>query len=549
MATVETSADADWTVTQDRPDSPPPVRGRGPLSYVIATARRLWRWLTSMRTALILLFLMAIAAIPGSVLPQQKVSPEAVTTYYAKHPKLAPFLGHLGGFAVFASPWFSAIYLLLFISLVGCLFPRLKVYAQALRRVPPDAPRRLDRMPVFAVLEQPVLPETVRKVLRSRRYRTVVRTHDDGSVTVSAEKGYLKEAGNLLFHFSLMALLVGVAFGSWYGWHADKLLVAGQSFCSTPAEFADYAPGARVTPADLEPFCVSLNSFNATYTSSGEPSSFAAQASYGLNGATPTKAVTIKVNAPLRLAHANVYLLGHGYAPILKYTDKYGVSETTTVPFLTADADNTSTGAAVFPDVNINPATGKNTDPTTFLKDQIGFEGTYLPTVSGDTPTSVFPSERNPELFLTPYVGDLGLDNGAPQSVYSLDQAQIDSGALKPLGDPHAKPIGLKPGQSATLSDGSTVQFIGTRQWVSLSIRYDPGEKVVLAGALLLVLGLVGSLTGRRRRVWFRLAPDGTAVAGGLARAEYASFPAEFDAIVKASSSSLEGNARGNALS
>ncbi len=51
---------------------------------------------------------------------------------------------------MFASPWFSAIYLLLFISLVGCLFPRLRVYYQALRRVPPDAPARLQRMPVTA---------------------------------------------------------------------------------------------------------------------------------------------------------------------------------------------------------------------------------------------------------------------------------------------------------------------------------------------------------------------------------------------------------------
>src|SRR6266487_1595780 len=93
---------------------------------VFSLARRSWRQLTSMRTALILLFLLAVAAVPGSVLPQRNVSAEKVTAWFGTHPRLAPLLDRLGGFDVFASPWFSAIYLLLFVSLVGCLVPRLR---------------------------------------------------------------------------------------------------------------------------------------------------------------------------------------------------------------------------------------------------------------------------------------------------------------------------------------------------------------------------------------------------------------------------------------
>ena len=37
----------------------------------------LWRRLTSMRTALILLFLLAVAAVPGSLLPQRNLNPSA----------------------------------------------------------------------------------------------------------------------------------------------------------------------------------------------------------------------------------------------------------------------------------------------------------------------------------------------------------------------------------------------------------------------------------------------------------------------------------------
>src|SRR5579872_5774608 len=78
-----------------------------------------WAWLqlTSMRTALVLLFLLALGSVPGSVLPQEGIDPQAVQQYYAAHPSLAPLLGRLSLFDVFASPWFAAIYLLLFASL------------------------------------------------------------------------------------------------------------------------------------------------------------------------------------------------------------------------------------------------------------------------------------------------------------------------------------------------------------------------------------------------------------------------------------------------
>ncbi len=131
---------------------------------------------------------------------------------------------------------------------------------------------------------------------------------------------------------------------------------------------------------------------------------------------------------------------------------------------------------------------------------------------------------------ITPYRGDLGLDAGIPHSVYSLNEDEIASGRLKAVT---TAPLRLKPGQSATLDDGSTVEFLGTRQWAALTVRYDPGERIVLAGAVCLLLGLLAMLFGRRRRVWFRVPVDGEVEAAALARGEYAGFQAEFDSIVK----------------
>ncbi|MEN3307410.1 MAG: cytochrome c biosis protein [Micromonosporaceae bacterium] len=506
---------------------------------VMGLFRRLWRWLTSMRTALILLFLLAVAAIPGSVLPQRNLNQDKVSQYYVAHPKLAPWLDRLAAFNVFSSPWFSAIYLLLFISLVGCLVPRLRAHAVALLRVPPDAPARLDRMPAHAgglVLDgaPAAAAQRLHALLKARRFRVRTRARADGSVTVSGEKGHLKESGNLLFHFSLLAILTGVAFGSSYGYHADRLVVEGpdQAFCNTLQQYDDYGLGTRVKPGDLEPFCLQLNRFQARYADTGEPLAYAADVAYTV-GDGPERTTRIKVNDPLRLAKARVYLMGHGYAPVIRYTDRYGRTQTTVAPFLARDGLETSEGVAQFPDVN-TPPTGRDPDH----KQQVAFQGVYVPTANGKDAVSVFPAERNPVLVITPYRGDLGLDTGIPHSVYTLNQDEIASGRLTALT---AAPLRLKPGESATLDDGSRVEFVGTRQWAAVTVRYDPGEQVVLAGAVCLLVGLVAMLFGRRRRVWFRVTGDGrasTAEAAALARGEYAGFNAEFEAIVREAGSS-----------
>jgi cytochrome c biogenesis protein len=514
------------TVDERPVDVAPPPPGSAP----IAQWRRFWRWLTSMRTALILLFLLAVAAIPGSLLPQRNLNLDKVHAYYTAHPTLAPLLDRLGAFEVFASPWFSAIYLLLFISLVGCLVPRLTSHVVALFRVPPEAPSRLERLPAHAVLNLHGDPAEVaarlRAALRRRRFRAVVREQPDGGFTVCAEKGYLKETGNLLFHFALLALLIGVALGSWYGYKADRVVVQGedQGFCNTLQQYDDYGLGSRVRPADLEPFCLTLTDFQARFLDSGEPADYRAAVSYTV-GAGAAQSTVIKVNEPLRLSRARIYLVGHGYAPVLRYTDRYGKSQTVVAPFLYLDDNKTSSGVVAFPDTNVDPVKGR--DPGD--KQQIAFAGVYIPTSDGTHAISVYPAERNPVLVVTPYRGDLGLDAGIPGSVYTLDQHQIDTGRLRALGEP----LRLRPGESARLDDGTTVQFVGTRPWTALTVRYDPGEKVVLGGAWCLMLGLLVSLTGRRRRVWFRIPASGPVAAGALARGGYPGFTAEFENLVK----------------
>jgi cytochrome c biogenesis protein len=509
-AAEEAARDA---AVQDVPFPATVRRGRG------GWVRWGWRQLTSMRTALILLFLLAIASVPGSVLPQEGIDPSAVTQYYDAHPALAPLLNRLSLFSVFAAPWFAAIYLLLFLSLAGCVLPRTFRQIGSARQQPPRAPRRLARLPMSASYLTALPPAealaSARRMLGGRRFR--LRTGDGW---LSAEKGYLREVGNLLFHIALLALLVSIGLGGLFGYKANRLLIAGQSFSDTPVSLDVLHPGRLVSAADLAPFSVTLDRFSARYVSSGpqtsEPETFNAQLSYTSATGAPVRHYDLRVNHPLTVDSASVYLINHGYAPQFRVTDGKGkVVFNGPVPFIAVEQSGlTSEGVVKAPDAA----------PT-----QLGFAGVFLPSAVdvGGRLESDFPAPQNPRVSLVSYAGNLNMDSGVSQSVYQIDLSQM-----------HRLPISPRPlavGQSMTLPGGAgKITFTGYRQWISLAITYDPGQFPALCSGVLALAGLILSFMVRRRRLFVRATPepDGRTLVevGGLARSDAAGgFEVEFD--------------------
>ena len=494
-----------------------------------------WRQLTSMRIALVLLFLLALGSVPGSMLPQQGTNPAGVQQYVTSHPALAPWLNHLGLFNVFGAPWFAAIYLLLFASLVGCVVPRTFRLAGSARTLPPRAPRHLARLPRSAEYATALPPadavEVAARVLsghgfRLRRPAEPVKPAGPADPAeaghwVSAEKGYLREVGNLLFHLALLGVLVSVALGGLFGYKADRLLIQGQSFADTASALDEFYPGRFVTAADLGPFTITLNKFDASYISSGQqrgqPSAFDARISYTEQPGGPVRAGLLEVNRPLSVDGAKVYLIGHGYAPEFQVTDARGhVVYDAATPFISGPTGNLlSQGVVKVPDAQ---------------PDQLGFSGVFVPTAVdvGGTLESVFPAADNPVVSLIAYAGNLGMNSGVPQSVYYLDT----SGMQRLTATPQV----LLPGQSLKLPGGrGTITFTGVVPWVSLAITHDPGQLPALICGIAALGGLLLSFMIRRRRVFVRarVAPDGqhgtTVQVGGLARTDASGgFEAEF---------------------
>jgi cytochrome c biogenesis protein len=509
------------TASQEEATTSTPARGAalGTLGWL----RWTWRQLTSMRTALILLFLLALASVPGSMLPQEGIDPAAVSQYYQSHPALAPILNRLSLFNVFAAPWFAAIYILLFASLAGCVLPRTVRLVGSARQHPPRAPSNLARLPSSASYSTELTPasaiESAAALLGRRRFRL-----HTGDGWVSAEKGYLRELGNLLFHIALLALLFSVGFGGVFGYKANRLLIVGQGFANTPTALDVFRPGRLVGPGNLQPFSINLQNFHAQYVTSGpeldQPLSYNAGLSYQTQPGAPVRHYVLRVNHPLVVDGVSVYLIGHGYAPVVRVTDGTGtVRWDGPVPFIPVDQSTmTSEGVVKVPDAR--PA-------------QLGFAGVFLPAAVdvGGTLESAFPSALNPRLSLIGFSGNLGMNSGEAQSVYQLDTKDLHQVRMA------ARP--LAAGQSMTLRNGlGTVTYLGYQQWISLAITYDPGQLPALISGFAALAGLILSFLVRRRRVFVRavLAADGrtTVTLGGLARSDAAGgFESEFDELAQ----------------
>jgi cytochrome c biogenesis protein len=320
-----------------------------------------------------------------------------------------------------------------------------------------------------------------------------------------------------------VALLIGIAMGGLLGFQGTVLVKEGDGFANTVLAYDDIKPGRRFDPQRLVPFNFVLDDFRATYADDGKALTFNADLRYAEDPEDTTlEPYDLRVNHPLEVDGAKLYLLGHGYAPKVLVVDREGNELTQTVACLPQGVTFLSTCTIKVPD-----AAGE----------QLAFEGVFTPTTVQDPETgrvtSVFPAPENPALTVLGYRGDLGIDSGAPTSVYDL----ADRSRLEPIGD--GTPIKLIPGETWELPGGGSLTFLETTEWATFQVTQDPGKLVALVASTGMVVGLCLSLFVRRRRVWVRALPAGAGTDGGrtvvevagLARSGPEAFHEEFDGL------------------
>ena len=469
-------------------------------------SRWIWRQLTSMKTALVLLLLLAIASVPGSVYPQRSADPNGVRLQFEENPELAQVLDALQLFDVYTSVWFSAIYILLFISLIGCVIPRTQVHWRAMRAKPVKTPVSLKKMSAYIVQDGNKADlERAAKILKKQGYRVDLK--DD---SVSAEKGYLRETGNLVFHYALIAVLIAVGVGGGNSYIGQRVLVEGDMFVNNLAGYDSFSPGTFYDPDNLYPFSMRLDDFEVSYdlqnpANIGTPIDFEASVTvFDENGESPGQ---VKVNQPLELPGTGIYLMGNGFAPVITVRDGDGrVAFSGPVIFLPQDGNMTSLGVIKAPDAN---------------PEQIGLISFFYPTAEqlpSGAYTSIYPDPFDPLLTVNAYIGDLGLDEGVPRNVYALDVSEMNEVAGRNADNPG---LVLAPGERAEIPGGyGSVSFDGLTRFAAFDIAHNPGGFWILLSSLVALGGLIVSLLIPRRRVWVKAVGDEKIELAALARGD-----------------------------
>lgn len=493
------------------------------VASVRASTASVWRNLRSMRTALILLLVLALAAVAGSLVPQVGVADARIAAMFRAHPLRAELYEDLGLFDVYGSWWFTFVYSLLLVSLVACLIPRTRSLVRTLRARPSPA-RDLDAMRHYeerAVAAEPdAAVAAAGRILRRRLFR--VRRSAGSAPSLSAEKGLAREIGSLLFHGSFLLLLLGVLWGRGTGFAGKAVIVEGTTWTEAHASYDGQIREGRLFAEDHSGVRVHVEDFAATYRiPSGQPKDFVTRARLADPSGRVVETVDIRVNHPAEIDAVKFYQFGYGWAPVIDVS-KDGEPLASGPVVCTQSAPPEGVSALQVPwDCVVRLPT---------LRPQVGIAFTLWPDSRGlfalletGTPMPML-VEHQPVMTYTAYRGDLLLGRARPG--VGLDTTALKKWKEGVVGADETKGIG----------GGITVSFPELRRYTVLEVKRDRGLWIVLLAAILLLCGLIPSLYSFRRRVWVRAEPDGGGSVlkiGGFALQRRAQFEDEFGRLVE----------------
>src|SRR3954467_9163816 len=530
----------------------------GPVASAPSSLRRsvalVWRTLRSMRTAIILLLMLAAAAVVGSLIPQIPNSPQRVAAYQLAHPFWAKVYQAAGFFDVFGSWWFALITTLLFVSLVACLIPRSRARVRAARAKPIHA-RELDAFPAFAEQQVALPPEAAAagtaKVLRRRHYRVEL---DAGGGSVAAEKGALREIGSLAFHWAFLFLLIAVIVGKGTGYVGHATIVEGEGWTDARFNYSGDLRTGRFFNGGFSGTQIHVQDFHDDFRTSGIPMDFSSQLTLSAPDGS-TEQADVRINHPVVFNGVRIYQFGFGWAPMIEVRRGGDVLYDGPVVL----------GQQAPPGGNplAQPWTGFVKLAT--LRPQIAIAvrlypdaAAYFRSLATGVPQPM--TEANaPFMEYEVWQGKL-LDNSLAtldtRFMHRTSRGLIGKGwtvdaarGCVVSGTSGAIPASLA---GVTCPDGVgpaavTMAFPELRQYTTLQISRDTTVPWVLAAAILIVLGLLPALYVSRRKVWVRARPDGTGSilqVGGFALQRKDRFDEEFTSLVDAVTAAAGGTVR-----
>jgi cytochrome c biogenesis protein len=446
-----------------RPVAPAPRPSRGAPARTLLG--RFWHQYTRMRTAIYFLIGILLIVLIGTFVPQEFTSAsQKVSDFVAAHQNLNDLTSHLGLplTSVFVSPLFYVLLASLYIALFSCVVTRGRA----------------------------LIVRTVRRYPRTPQY--------------------WGEWGSWLFHTSFFLLVVAVVWGKATGFDGIMTITEGQRVAETRASYDTLQEG-MLFDGRHSGYQVQLNRFSAPLQPNGMPSDFVSNMTL-YDGTTPVVTQDVRVNEYLGYNGVDFYQQDYGWAPQLVVRNPSGEVVSDTNIQMISDNKAASTGVLKVPAFNYT-LPGQSRPVQIGAKLVLYPDAQALPQVSGATNALNFSyapgtaASANPVLEVQLFVGDLGLDNGASQDVFSLD-----TGAMTPYYS-GAAAFALPLHQTTTLAlpaagggtANFTVAFPQLRQFSLFHVKKDNGVPLVYTAFVLTMTGLLTKLylrpfLERRRR-------------------------------------------------
>ncbi len=497
-----------------------------------------WRTLRSMRTALILLLLLALASVAGSLIPQWPNSPDRVLQYQREHGLWGTFLGRAGLFDVFGSWWFVLITTLLFISLVACLVPRTRATWRAVRQRPIQA-REIDAFKHYAEREVPASPEAAaassRRVLRRRGFRVASAPVSDtaaggGSLAVAAEKGAAREVGSLLFHWAFILLLVGVVYGKGTGYTGYAVITEGETWIDARANYDGQIRPGRFFDGSFTGMGIHLRQFESAYRETGQPMDFVSRVDLLDAQGDLVRREDIRVNHPAQYAGLNIYQINYGWASQLVARDG---SDVLADQPLVLDREPAPAGVPAFAMPWYGVLKVTSVEPQMAIEVELYPDSrAFFQSLETGQPVAML-TEYQPLIRFTVWRGRI-----TDPSPTTLDTTFMRKSASGLVGAGRSSSLNtgklLAPSETGK---GLTLSFPDLKHYTVLQVSKDRGVPIVLIAAILILLGLLPALYTSRRKVWVRAEPSGSGSVleiGGFALQRKPQFEDEFDKLVDA---------------
>jgi cytochrome c biogenesis protein len=425
-----------------------------------------------------------------------------------------------GLFDVFGSWWFTFLTALLFTSLVACLLPRTRGHVRAMRARPLQA-REIDGFRHHRVVRVAAsaaeAAEAAGRVLRRRRWRVL---RGEGGLALAAEKGLLREAGSLVFHWAFVLLLIGVIVGKGTGYSGRATLPEGEVWADAAL---NYDPGTlrsgRFSDGNHTGIQIEMIRFENRFRDSGVAMDFVSTVELFHPDGSSAGIREVGVNRPVMFEGLRIFQYGFGWAPSVRIErDGEPIADGPIVMGQGTAPEGVSQLAM--------PWVGFVKLPSLTPQMAVRFElwpdsAAYLRSVETGEPQPMV-GENAPFMRYWVYEGVL-----SDPSLASFDtrlMEQVDNGVIG-------------AGATEDLAPGVEMTFTDLPRYSVLQVSRDVGVPVVLGAAILVLLGLLPAMYTSRRRLWVRVRPrdDGAEIeVGGFALQRKPQFEEEFAKVVGA---------------